>query len=67
MRNAASALLIVAYAFAAAFAAAFAWLDDPAACARLAARFDALHAELRCDTARIATDAIEDVLSRRQA
>jgi lipid-A-disaccharide synthase len=48
-------------------AAAFTWLDDPAACARLAARFDALHAELRCDTARIATDAIEDVLSRRQA
>ena len=48
-------------------AAAFAWLDDPAACARLAERFDQLHRELRCDTATIATDAIEEVLSRGQA
>ena len=38
------------------------WLDDPAACARLAARFDDLHLSLRRDTARAATDAIAQVL-----
>ena len=44
--------------------AALAWLDDPAACAALAQRFRALHEELRCDTAKVATDAIEEVLAR---
>ncbi|MEO7337276.1 MAG: lipid-A-disaccharide synthase [Caldimonas sp.] len=44
--------------------AAGVWLDDPAACAALAQRFRTLHEELRCDTARIATDAIEEVLAR---
>ena len=44
--------------------AALAWLDDPAACAALAARFRSLHEELRCDTARIATDAIAELLAR---
>jgi len=42
--------------------AAFDWLDDPARCARLVARFDALHRELRCNTAQAATHAIEKVL-----
>ncbi|HEX7436022.1 MAG TPA: lipid-A-disaccharide synthase [Caldimonas sp.] len=44
--------------------AALAWLDDPAACEALARRFRALHEELRCDTAKVATDAIEEVLAR---
>jgi lipid-A-disaccharide synthase len=43
-------------------AAAFRWLDDTAACEALAVRFEAMHRELRRDTARIATDAIEAVL-----
>jgi lipid-A-disaccharide synthase len=43
--------------------AAFAWLDDPARCAALTQRFDALHRELRCNTAQAATDAIEKVLA----
>jgi len=43
--------------------AAFAWLDDAARCAALHARFEALHLQLRCDTARAATDAIEKVLA----
>ena len=43
--------------------AAFAWLDDPAACAALAARFEALHHTLRCNTAQAATDAIEKILA----
>ena len=43
--------------------AALAWLDDPARCAALRARFDALHRELRCDTGQKATDAIEAVLA----
>ncbi len=43
-------------------AAALAWLDDPAACERLARRFDDLHHTLRRDTARCATDAIAQVL-----
>jgi lipid-A-disaccharide synthase len=45
-------------------AAGLAWLDDPEAAATLARRFRALHEELRCDTARVATDAIEQVLAR---
>ena len=45
-------------------AAAFAWLDDPAACVALAARFEALHHTLRRDTAQAATDAIEKILAR---
>lgn len=42
--------------------AAFAWLDDPARCATLTRRFDALHHELRRNTAQAATDAIETIL-----
>jgi lipid-A-disaccharide synthase len=42
--------------------AALAWLDDPARCKALAARFQALHQELRRNTAQAATDAIEKVL-----
>ena len=44
--------------------AALHWLDDPAACAALAGRFAALHLELRRDTAKAATDAIETLLAR---
>jgi lipid-A-disaccharide synthase len=44
--------------------AALAWLDDPQRCAELHTKFDALHHELRRDTARTATDAIEKVLAR---
>jgi lipid-A-disaccharide synthase len=44
-------------------AAALAWLDDPDACAALSRRFRALHETLRCDTARVATDAIEKILA----
>jgi lipid-A-disaccharide synthase len=44
--------------------AARAWLDDPAACETLVARFTGLHQQLRCDTAKVATDAIEKVLAR---
>lgn len=43
--------------------AAFAWLDDPARCEALRVRFEALHRELRCNTAEAATDAIEKVLA----
>ena len=43
--------------------AALAWLDDPQRCAALTARFEALHLELRRDTAKAATDAIEKVLA----
>ena len=43
--------------------AAFEWLDDPARCAALRRRFDALHRELRCNTAQAATDAIEKALA----
>ena len=45
-------------------AAAFAWLDDPAACVALGARFEVLHHTLRRDTAQAATDAIEKILAR---
>lgn len=43
---------------------ALAWLDDPAACTALAARFEALHHTLRRNTAQAATDAIENILGR---
>jgi lipid-A-disaccharide synthase len=43
-------------------AAALAWLDDPAACERLAARFQDLHHLLRQDTATKASDVIAQVL-----
>ena len=43
--------------------AAFEWLDDPARGAALRRRFDALHRELRCNTAQAATDAIEKALA----
>ena len=43
--------------------AALAWLDDPARCAALAVRFEALHRQLRCNTAQAATDAVEKVLA----
>jgi lipid-A-disaccharide synthase len=45
-------------------AAAFAWLDDPAACQSLSARFETLHGTLRCNTAQAATDAIGKILAR---
>jgi lipid-A-disaccharide synthase len=44
--------------------AAFAWLDDPAACRSLSVRFEALHHTLRRDTAQAATDAIGQILAR---
>ncbi|HEX6364099.1 MAG TPA: lipid-A-disaccharide synthase, partial [Albitalea sp.] len=44
--------------------AALAWLDDPARCAAVAQRFEALHRELRRDTAQAATHAIEEILAR---
>jgi lipid-A-disaccharide synthase len=44
--------------------AAFEWLDNPAQCAALSARFDLLHRELRCNTAQAATDAIDKILAR---
>ncbi len=43
-------------------AATLAWLDDPAGCERLSARFVDLHHLLRQDTATRATDAIAQVL-----
>ncbi len=43
--------------------AAFAWLDDPVRCTALTLRFDALHRELRRNTAQAATDAIEKILA----
>lgn len=43
--------------------AVLAWLDDAVRCAKLRRRFDALHLELRCNTAQAATEAIESVLS----
>ena len=43
--------------------AALAWLENPALCDALGLRFDALHRELRCNTAQAATDAIEKVLA----
>jgi len=43
--------------------AAFAWLDNPSACAALAIRFDALHRTLQQNTAVAATHAIEKILA----
>jgi lipid-A-disaccharide synthase len=43
--------------------AAFAWLDNPAACAALATRFDGLHRTLQQNTAVAATHAIEKILA----
>jgi lipid-A-disaccharide synthase len=40
------------------------WLDDPAACTALAARFETLHHDLRRNTAQAATDAIASFLAR---
>jgi len=45
-------------------AATLEWLDNPQRCDALRARFEALHRELRCNTAKAATDAIETVLAR---
>lgn len=42
--------------------ATLAWLDDPARCATISHRLDALHRQLRCHTAQVATDAIEKIL-----
>ena len=42
--------------------ATLAWLDDPARCATISRRLDALHRQLRCHTAEVATDAIEKIL-----
>ncbi len=43
-------------------AAVTTWLDDAAACARVTARFDAMHQLLQRDTARCATDAIAQII-----
>jgi len=43
-------------------AAVTTWLDDAAACALVAARFDAMHQLLQRDTARCATDAIAQII-----
>jgi lipid-A-disaccharide synthase len=40
------------------------WLDDPAACAAVATRFETLHHDLRRNTAQAATDAIANFLAR---
>ena len=40
------------------------WLDDPAACAAVADRFESLHHDLRRNTAQAATDAIASFLAR---
>ncbi len=40
------------------------WLDDPAACAAVAGRFESLHHDLRRNTAQAATDAIASFLAR---
>jgi len=45
-------------------AATLEWLDNPQRSDALRARFEALHRELRCNTAKAATDAIETVLAR---
>jgi lipid-A-disaccharide synthase len=42
--------------------AALAWLADPARCDALVHRFEALHHELRRNTAQAATDAIQKIL-----
>ena len=47
--------------------ATLAWLDDPPRVAALVERFHALHLQLRRNTAKTATDAIETVLQRAAA
>ena len=47
--------------------ATLAWLDDPQRTAQLVERFHALHLQLRCNTAKAATDAIEAVLAKTPA
>ncbi|MFZ2650073.1 MAG: lipid-A-disaccharide synthase [Burkholderiaceae bacterium] len=47
--------------------AALAWLDEPARVATLVKRFQALHLQLRRNTAKAATDAIEAVLGQAAA
>ena len=47
--------------------ATLAWLDDPRRTAQLVERFHALHLQLRCNTAKAATDAIEAVLAKTPA
>ncbi len=42
--------------------AALRWLDDAAACDAVQRRFEDLHHQLRCDTARRATDALAQIL-----
>jgi lipid-A-disaccharide synthase len=42
--------------------ATLSWLDSPERVSSLAARFAALHHDLRRDTAQLATDAIEKIL-----
>jgi lipid-A-disaccharide synthase len=44
--------------------AVLAWLDSPEKIRTLQHRFTSLHHELRRDTARLATDAIEKILAR---
>ncbi|MDB5819676.1 MAG: lpxB [Rhizobacter sp.] len=44
-------------------AATLDWLDHPERGAAVAARFEALHRQLRCNTARTATDAIQKILN----
>jgi lipid-A-disaccharide synthase len=48
-------------------AATLAWLDDPVRAAALTQRFRALHLQLRRDTAKAATNAIEAVLAQAAA
>ncbi len=48
-------------------AATLAWLDDPERAAALVERFQALHLQLRKNTAQAATDAIETVLAQSAA
>jgi len=45
-------------------AAAFRWLDDPAAVRSLQARFETIHRELQRDTGALATAAIDAILQR---
>lgn len=45
-------------------AAALSWLDDPARCEAVQARFMEQHQLLRCNTALIATDAIAKILNK---
>jgi len=44
--------------------AAQAWLNDEAACARLQARFDVMHEQLRCDASSLAAAALVELLQQ---